>query len=293
MKCNWNQYNKKLVNRGNINFCFSEDSIKKWRASPCKRIGRPAIFSNDAIITLLILRSVFYLPFRQLGGFAQSLVQNLQLSLPVPHFTCIGKRMKNLSLPKELQSKKHVTDVVFDTSGIRVYESGEWKKDKYGSKRKWKKIHLGIDQATKQIIFVKTTEKYTHDVTHLEDVLRHANGRRGQVLIDGIADIHKAYRLCEKYGKKLLTPPRKTASRFSGCIQRQMHIKLIELLGGDVEAQKIWAKITGYNQRAHVENTFSRWKRIFGESLRSKCDAFIEKEVFINPLILNKMLQTG
>ena len=90
-----------------------------------------------------------------------------------------------------------------------------------------------------------------------------------------------------------MTPPRKTASHFSGCVERQTHIKLIKLLGGDAEARKIWSKLTGYNQRTHVENTFSRWKRIFGESLRSKCDECIEKEVFINSLILNKMLQAG
>ena len=48
MKCNWNQYNKSLINRGNINFWFSEESLKKWKASPCKKIGRPFKFSDHA-----------------------------------------------------------------------------------------------------------------------------------------------------------------------------------------------------------------------------------------------------
>lgn len=115
-------------------------------------------------------------------------------------------------------------------------------------KRKWKKIHLAIDKKTKQIMFVKATDKYTHDLRHLKDVLSHANRRHGQVLIGGIADMHGVYELCKKYKKKRLTPPRRKASRFTGCEDRKNHIKLIELLGGDLEARKIWAKLTGYNQ---------------------------------------------
>jgi IS30 family transposase len=35
-----------------------------------------------------------------------------------------------------LVNKKKVTNIVFDTSGVRIYEAGEWKKEKYGGHRK-------------------------------------------------------------------------------------------------------------------------------------------------------------
>lgn len=106
MKCNWSQYNKALENRGSINFWFSSDAVKKWRADPAEKAGRPFKFSDDAILTLLILKFVYHLPFRQLSGFAKSLITILHLSIEVPHYTCINKRMKKLQVPPHILSKR-------------------------------------------------------------------------------------------------------------------------------------------------------------------------------------------
>jgi hypothetical protein len=289
MKCNWSQYNKALENRGSINFWFSSDAIKKWRADPTEKAGRPFKFSDDAILTLLILKFVYHLPFRQLAGFAKSLIAILYLSIEAPHYSCINKRMKKLQIPSHILSKQGVTDIVFDTTGVRVYSSGEWKKEKYGGRRRWKKIHLGINLDTKEIIFAKATNQHTHDLTHVEDVLNRGNRRKGKLLIDGIADTHDLYDLATSYQKELLTPPRKGASPFTGSKIRQSHVNLIRALGGDDVARSIWAKLTGYNERAHVEGIFSRWKRVLGEDLSSRSNESIDSEVYVKSLILNKM----
>ena len=289
MKCNWSQYNKALENRGSINFWFSSDAIKKWCAEPTEKAGHPFKFSDDAILTLLILKFVYHLPFRQLAGFAKSLIAILHLSIEVPHYTCINKRMKKLQIPPHILSKQGVTDIVFDTTGVRVYSSGEWKKEKYGGRRRWKKIHLGINLNTKEIIFAKATNEYTHDLTHIRDVLNQGNRRKGKLLIDGIADTHDLYDLATSYQKELITPPRKGASPFTGSKSRRKSVNLIQLLGGDDVARAIWAKLTGYNERAHVEGTFSRWKRVLGEDLSSRSDGNIDSEVYVKSLVLNKM----
>jgi Transposase DDE domain. len=153
----------------------------------------------------------------------------------------------------------------------------------------WKKIHLGINLDTKEIIFAKATNEYTHDLTHVKDVLDQGNRRKGKLLIDGIADTHDLYDLAASYKKDLLTPPRKGASLFTGSKSRRESVRLIRLLGGDDEAKTIWAKLTGYNQRSHVEGAFSRWKRVLGEDLSSRTDANINSEVYLKSLILNKM----
>ena len=64
---NWNNYNKSLIQRGSMTVWFSEEAIKKWSASEgVKKKGRPKIYSDDAILTALIIRSVFHLPLRAL-----------------------------------------------------------------------------------------------------------------------------------------------------------------------------------------------------------------------------------
>ncbi|MBM3193936.1 MAG: IS5 family transposase [Chlamydiae bacterium] len=253
-----------------------------------EKAGRPFKFSDDAILTLLILKFVYHLPFRQLAGFTKSLIAILHLSIQVPHYSCINKRMKKLQIPSHLLSKRGITDIVFDTTGVRIYSAGQWKKEKYGGRRRWKKIHLGINLATKEIIFAKATNEHTHDLAHIEDVLNKGNLRRGKLLIDGIADTHDLYDLSACYQKDLLTPPRKGASPFTGSKSRQNHVNLIRALGGDDIARSIWAKLTGYNERAHVEGTFSRWKRVLGEDLSSRSDKNIDLEVHVKSLILNK-----
>ena len=293
MKCNWSQYNKALENRGSINFWISPDAIKKWGAKASLKPGRPFKFSDDAILTLLILKFVYHLPFRQLTGFAKSLIVLLQLSVEIPHYSCINKRMKKLQIPAHILSKQGITDIVFDTSGVRVYLAGEWKKEKYGGRRRWKKIHLGINLQTKEIVFAKATNEYIHDLTYVKDALDRGNKRKGKLLIDGIADTHDLYDLAAKYQKDLLTPPRKGASPFTGSKSRREQVNLIRLLGGDDVARSIWAKLTGYNQRAHVEGAFSKWKRIFGENLGSRSDATIDSEVYVKSLILNKMQKSN
>ena len=75
--------------------------------------------------------------------------------------------MKKLQIPPYILSKQGVRDVVFDTTGVRVYSASEWKKEKYDGRRRWKKIHFGINLQTKEIIFAKATSEHTHDLFEL------------------------------------------------------------------------------------------------------------------------------
>lgn len=290
MKCNWSHYNKSLINRGSINFWISPESCKKWKANRTKKAGRPYLFSDDWIEALSIVRFVFHLPLRQLQGFVLSLLQMQKLSIPVPHYSCICKRGKKTY---GSMKKKKVTDIVFDTSGVRIYEAGEWKKEKYGGHRKWRKLHIAMDLKTKEIIYSKLTAASAHDLEKIDEVLEHVDRRKGKVLIDGIADQHELYKKCERRNKHLFTPPRKGASMSTGCDSRNRAVKTIKLLGGDQEARKIWSKLTGYNQRTQIETLFSRWKRILGESLKSKLETSCSHEIYVKSLIMNRMLKSS
>jgi len=214
----------------------------------------------------------------------------LQIDLDVPHFTSISKRMQKLTLPKYLLRKQGVTDVVFDTSGLRIYSAGEWKKEKYGNKRRWRKIHIGMNLRTKEILFAKATEEHVHDLMHVPDVLQGCNRREGDFLIDGIGDTHDLYAATAACNKYLLTPPRQGASPFTGCQHRQHAVRLLALLGNDRDAQTVWSKLTGYNQRVHVEGGFSLWKRVFGEELFSRTHRTIDAEVYVKSLMFNRII---
>jgi len=75
---NWKDYNKSLVQRGSITIWFSQDAIEKWHATPTGKRGRPSTYSDDAILTVLLIRFVFHLPLRALEGFLSSLFASLR-----------------------------------------------------------------------------------------------------------------------------------------------------------------------------------------------------------------------
>ncbi len=63
---NWSKYNKSLIDRGDITVWFSDEVISDWRHSNKGfKAGRPFTFSDTAIETMLVLRELFKLPYRQ------------------------------------------------------------------------------------------------------------------------------------------------------------------------------------------------------------------------------------
>jgi hypothetical protein len=163
---NWKEYNKSLIQRGSLTIWFSEDAMKKWVAprEEGKR-GRPVIYSDDAILTALVIRSVFHLPLRALQGFLASLFMIMAIGFPVPCYTQISRRSKMRGQGLKKLSRRKITDLVIDSTGLKVYGEGEWKVRQHGysKRRTWRKLHLAICPSTKEIIFEMLTENSVAD----------------------------------------------------------------------------------------------------------------------------------
>ena len=98
---NWCEYDRTLVQRGDITLWFSEGATASWKPAPTRRRGAQKKFSDHAIETALTLRLVFNLPLRQAEGllrsianrsfnprFRQGPIRNLLLSRPQTCPTC-------------------------------------------------------------------------------------------------------------------------------------------------------------------------------------------------------------
>ena len=86
---NWAEYNKSLIQRGDITVWFSEDARGKWMAKATGARGRPQIYSDDAILCALMVKVVYHKPLRALVGFLRSLLLLLGVDLPIPSYTQI------------------------------------------------------------------------------------------------------------------------------------------------------------------------------------------------------------
>lgn len=175
---NWKEYNRSLVNRGSITFWFSEDAIAKWYSvERTGKPGRPDTYSDSAIRCGLMIKAVFRTALRALQGFVNSLIESLGLDIVCPHYSVFSRRAKDLRIPlRKLLKPGEKWNVVFDTTGVKVFGEGEWKVRKHGysKRRTWRKIHVGMCADSGQIVVSAMTSNNVSDdeaMVHMMDAL--------------------------------------------------------------------------------------------------------------------------
>src|SRR3954465_1378950 len=97
---NWAAYDAGLRARGSLTVWFTPEAIAAWAAAPRTPRGGQASYSDLAIATTLTLRAVFGLALRQTEGLIGSILQLLDLDLPVPDHSTLSRRAETLKLPK-------------------------------------------------------------------------------------------------------------------------------------------------------------------------------------------------
>lgn len=163
---NWRNYNESLVQRGSITFWFSEEALAEWNhANRRPSVGHPFVYGDRAIESLLALRELFRLPYRQTEGLARSLARLMGVDVAIPDFTSLSKRAGALRISLDVSKHAGPIDVVVDSTGLKVFGEGEWKVRAHGKskRRTWRKLHLVVNPATQEIEAEVLTENSGHD----------------------------------------------------------------------------------------------------------------------------------
>jgi len=297
---NWSQYNESLKNRGSLSLWISEDSIKKWKSPKNPRfIGAPQQYSDDAILCLMTLKVVYHLPYRQLIGFIQYIFRLMGEVLPIPHFTTVAARAKQLVTTFKKLSRKNPTDLVLDSSGFKIYGEGEWKVRQHGKqmRRRWKKFHIGICPDSHEVIVAEVKELEIADCEIGPELIKKAPRSVKRVIGDGAYDTFECYKSAHEKHLRLLAPPRQGAilneSDEPWVVPRNEAITQIIGFGNDEGAISLWKKLSGYHRRSLVETSFSRFKGIFGGKLFSKTIDSQEVELLVKAHAMNEMTRVG
>ena len=85
---NWKSYNQSLVQRGSLTVWIDEEVLASWhpKAEGKRQRGGQVQYSDQAIETLLTLRAVYQLPYRQTVGFAQSILDLIGADVTAPDY---------------------------------------------------------------------------------------------------------------------------------------------------------------------------------------------------------------
>lgn len=291
---NWREYNESLVRRGDVTFWFSEDVIARWEHDNGEvRRGRPFVYSDLAIESLLALRELFRLPYRQTEGLGRALAKLLDVDIPIPHHTSLVKRAAKLSVNIALATVTGPVDVVVDSTGLKVYGEGEWKVRQHGvdKRRDWRKVHLAVDPDSHTILAQRVTDSRTHDGTAALPLLNEIDAELQTFFGDGAYDQQKVYDALERRNACAIIPPReraKTSHRPNASWDRNDAIRQIDRHG-----REAWKEHSGYHRRSLAETAVSRLKGAFGERLKNREPTNQKTEVALRCKLLNWFVLLG
>jgi hypothetical protein len=210
---NWSEYNRALINRGSLTIWFSETSIQGWLEEGSVKRGRPKLYSDEAILCALMIKAVYKLPFRALRGFILSLMRLLGLILPVPCYTRICRRAAQLGQEVKKFGSKRITDIVFDSSGLKVYGEGEWKVRQHGrsKRRTWRKIHLAVCPDSHEIVMSYLGGNSEADCEVVPKMRKHLPRSVKRSYGDGAYDKETCYREFHSAEIESIIPPQRGA----------------------------------------------------------------------------------
>ena len=206
---NWRDYNRALVARGAITLWVDEAVLAGWRATG----GKGLRYSDAAILCALSLRAVLGLTLRQTQGLLLSLMRLLGLAIEVPHYSTFCRRAGALAVPKLARPAGGPLHLAIDATGLKVYGEGEWKVRVHGpaKRRVWRKLHLGVDALTGEILAHALTPSETHDGTELPDLLAAVDGPIAAVYADKAYDAFDIHSAILARAARPVIPPRKGA----------------------------------------------------------------------------------
>jgi hypothetical protein len=294
---NWPEYNQALVNRGDFTLWIAEDVIEQWRhENKDLKVGRPFVYSDRAIETILTLRELFRLTYRATEGFVKGVAKLMQMTVSIPDFTSLAKRAKTLSVTLNASKIKGPVSLVVDSTGLKVYGEGEWKVRKYGwsKRRTWRKLHLAVNEKTQEIEAEVLTDNATDDAAMVDTLLDQTPNKTKKFGGDGAYDKWKVYGTLSKRNIVPIIPPRRDAkikrngnSKLSP-LPRDEAIRGIRKLG-----RAEWKRQVGYHRRSLAETAMYRMKTIFGPSLKNRSDGGQKTEARLRCKILNHFTKLG
>ena len=294
---NWSEYNEALVQRGSITFWFSEDVIDQWdHANEESKVGHPFVYSDIVIESLLALRELFRLPYRQTEGLGRSLAQLMQVEVSIPDYTSLAKRAAKMEVSLGVASRTGAIDVVVDSTGLKVFGEGEWKTRKHGvsKRRTWRKLHLAVNPKTQEIEAEVLTENSGHDADQVEELLDQVDAPVNAFYGDGAYDQWKVYETLDEQQIKPIIPPRRNAkikqhgNSSESPLPRDEAIREIRRIG-----RKCWKESIGYHRRSLSETAMYRMKCCFGNKLKNRQLPNQRAEARLRSKILNQFTRLG
>ena len=296
---NWAVYNESLRQRGDLTFWISDEALSLWSAPRRATPGGQPRYSDLAIELCLTLGMVFSQPLRQTQGLMRSIAKLLGVEIVVPDFSTLSRRGNGLMVrAKPNANNQAAIHLTVDSTGLKIFGEGEWLVEKHKTKRKrrsWRKLHLGLDLVSGEIVCSDLTTDDVGDPTALPGLLDQVDGPVDLFLADGAYDGGPTCDLlAERFGStiEVTIPPPKNATLSRNAAQH-LTVRDCHIAGIQAHGRMAWQKASGYNQRSRIETQMGRWKAVIGPKLKARSFENQKTEAKIGVRVLNRMTRLG
>jgi len=293
----WHDYDASLRQRGSLTVWVTNEAIAAWTAEPRTTRGGQRTYSALAILTALTLRAVFRLALRQTEGLIGSVIRLLGLDLAVPDHSMLSRQGETLEVPQPRSSASgEPVHLLVDSTGLKLCGAGEWLHEKHGTtmRRSWRKLHLGMDAGTGQIVASLLTTHGADAGAQIGPLLDQVQGPIASFTGDGAYDQDGATAsvVARHPQAAIIVPPRSNAvpseTAETAPTQRDCYLQHIAKHG-----RMTCQAASGYTKRARAETSMARFKQVIGDGLRSHTDERRATEVDVAVHVLNRMLELG
>lgn len=276
---------------------MTEEVVQTWHARELEsKRGHPRTYSDTAIATMATLQEIYHLGLRQTEGLMASIGALLHLEVAVPDYSTLSRRRATLAVALPRTHSKEGLHVVVDSTGVKVFGEGEWKVRQHGytRRRTWRKIHVGVDEASGEIVAAGVTTNDYHDSQLLPDLWDPVDEEIAPVSGDGAYDRRTCYEAIGERHAHAMIPPQHNAKIWQHGntkgkrLARDVNLRRIRQIG-----RAAWKRECGYHRRSLAETTMFRLKTIFGDRLTARNFAGQAAQVLVRCATLNRLTHLG
>jgi hypothetical protein len=276
---------------------ITEDVVQTWHPSaPEGKRGHPRTYTATAMATMATLQEIYPLGLRQTEGLMESRGELRHLAVALPDYSTLRRRRATLEIPRPRTRGRGALPVGVDRTGGKVFGEGEGKVRQHGYpyRRTWRKVHLGIEEASGEIVAaVGTTNNYP-DSQLLPDLLAQVDEEIAQVSGDGGDDRRTCYEASRARHARATIPPQRKAKSWphghtrAERLARDENLRRIGQLG-----RAAWERESGDHRRSLAETAMFRRKTLFSERVTARGFAGQAAQVLVRCAALNRMTQLG
>jgi transposase len=256
--------------------------------------GRPREYPDSMVIWGMKIMTTFKQGYRLTVGVMRGILKRTGIvCISVSQFYHRAKEIFSSGTSKEITdarilavgvgqvtpSERRITLAV-DSTGVRPSSAGEWLSKARNDKNVtgWIKFHIAVNVDTNEILaFVVTTEECGDNTCFmlLLNTVLDAGHEIGTIYADTSYDAKDNWRLTYTGIRFISNIKTNSIGKFRGCAPRGLQA----LRRGEI-GEREWKIEVGYGRRWKVECTFSDFKRMLAETLRSRERKMMAAELY-------------